>query len=55
MSKKNRKKFRDSEDYEDRYENGYHDELVRRRKMKKMKNALRSKHIEDLNWDDYYE
>lgn len=45
---------RDDYDYdEDRYyENGYYDKLRDRRKLKRMKNALRSRSIDDLIDDE---
>lgn len=47
------KNFEEFDD--DRYENGYHDQLVERRKLKRMKNALKSRDVNDLmNLDDYY-
>lgn len=56
MSKKfSRNRKFDDLDFEDSYTNGYHDELVERRKIKRMKNALKTKNIDDLmNLDDYY-
>lgn len=54
MSKKFRK-FRDfeyDEDYND--DRGYRDELKERRKMKRIKNALKSRKIDDLLDDDDY-
>lgn len=58
MSKKHSRN-RQYEDFEDDqqsyYENGYHDHLVQRRKLKKMKNALRTKNIDHLmELDDDY-
>ena len=52
MSKKFRK-FRDFEVDEDYYdERGHRDELIERRKMKRMRNALRSKNIDEFMRDD---
>jgi len=54
------KKFPRSDQYDDYdsdyHENGYHDQLVERRKNKRMKNALKSRNVYDLmNLDeDYY-
>lgn len=33
---------------EDQYENGYHDNLKERRKLKRMKNALKSRNVDYL-------
>lgn len=57
MGKKFNKNTRD-EEFEDGdfYQNGYYDELAKRRNMKRMKNAMRSKNIDDLlemEEDDY--
>lgn len=55
MSKSNRK-FRDDEFDEDYYNENrsYRDELKERRKMKRMRNALRTRNIDDLIDDDEY-
>ena len=50
MSKKfshNTARFDDYNE-EDYYENGYHDHLKERRKMKRMKNALKSRNVDYL-------
>ena len=45
----NKKFSRNRDEYDtDEYENGYHDKLVQHRKNKRIRNALRSKDIEDL-------
>ena len=48
MSKRHHhsKHFDDYDDYD--YERNNHEESVRRRKLKRMKNAIRSKDIDDL-------
>ena len=49
MSKKSFNRNRDSFEYEeDHYDNGYHDHLVERRKLKRMKTALKTKNINQL-------
>jgi hypothetical protein len=49
MSKKSFNRHRDSFDYEEENrENGYHDHLVERRRLKRMKTALRTKNIDQL-------
>ena len=48
MSKKDR--FED--EYEGRYEPGYKDNLRKHRKNKRMTNALRSKNIQDIVFDE---
>lgn len=57
MSKKSFNRHRDGFDYEDEhYENGYHDHLVERRRLKRMKTALKTKNIDkllELDDDDY--
>lgn len=48
MSKKfSRTKFDDFHE-EDHYGNGYHDNLKERRKLKRMKNAIRTRNIDSL-------
>jgi hypothetical protein len=47
MSKKfSRTKFDDFHDEE--YENGYHDNLKERRKLKRMKNAIKTRNVDSL-------
>lgn len=49
MGKKNLNRHNDSYGYEeDEYENGYHDHLVERRRLKRLKTALRTKNIDQL-------
>ena len=49
MSKKfSRNKHFDDYDYEDHYDNGYHDHVKEQRKLKRMKNALKSRNIDEL-------
>ena len=36
------------DDYVDRYENGYYDEVKERRRLKRMKNAMRARNVDDL-------
>lgn len=49
MTKKfsNHARYEDYDDYADQH-NGYHDEIKARRRMKKMKNAIKSKNIDYL-------
>ena len=56
MTKKfSRNRRFDDFELDDEYENGYHDHLAERRKMKRMKNALKARNVDDLvNLDDYY-
>lgn len=55
MSKKFSRHPRFEDTYEeDRYETGYHDNLKERRKMKRLKNALKSRNVDyilDLDED----
>ncbi len=45
----------DDLDYDEDVPGGYHDQLLERRKMKRMRNALKTKNVDDLmNLDDYY-
>ncbi len=57
MGKKNFNRHNDNYGYEeDYYENGYHDHLAERRRLKKMKNALKTKNVDqllELDDDDY--
>ena len=59
MSKKfsHTKHFDEYDEGDYYYENGYHDHKKEQRKLKRMKNALKSKNIEDLMHldDDDYE
>jgi len=49
MSKKHNRNFRIEEDYDDYTDrSGYHDQLKERRKLKRMKNALKTRNIDDL-------
>ena len=50
MGKKFVKHFKDDYDDwgDDRHENGYKDQLVERRRMKRMKNAMRSRRLDDI-------
>lgn len=58
MSKKFSRRF-DTYDYEDEYEyrSDYYTEIKERRKTKRMRNALRSKNVDDLmrDLDDDYD
>lgn len=56
MSKKINRNYRSDYYEEDCFEDrGYHDELKERRKMKRLRNAIRSKNISDLlEFDDEY-
>lgn len=53
MSKKQNRyeEYEDEDNYAD-----YHDDLKERRKLKRMRNALRSKNIDDLlrDYDEYW-
>lgn len=57
MGKKNSNRYADNYGYEDTYyENGYHDHVVERRRLKKLRNALRTKNVNqllELDDDDY--
>ena len=48
MSKKFSRSPRFDDFEDDQYENGYHDSLKERRKLKRMKNALKSRNVDDL-------
>ena len=49
MGKKNLNRYNDNYGYEeDHYENGYHDHLVERRRLKRMKTALKTKNVDQL-------
>jgi len=59
MSRKLSRASRRHDEFEDdsRYENGYHDKLVEHRKNKRLKNAIKSKNIQELmhlDEDDFY-
>ena len=58
------KRFQRNDHYDDydndHHENGYHDHMKEHRRLKRMKNALKSKNINDLihldeDEDDYYD
>jgi hypothetical protein len=45
----------DDYEFEDETDSAYNDELTKRRKMKRIKSALRTKNVDDLmDLDDYY-
>lgn len=48
MSKKFSRSTRFDEYEDDNYESGYHDSLKERRKLKRMKNALKSRNVDYL-------
>lgn len=48
MSKKHNRNFRIEEDFDDHHDRGFHDQLKERRKLKRMKNALKTRNIDDL-------
>ena len=55
MNKKTSRNFKFDDFDDDSYDNGYHDQLVERRKMKRLKSALKTRNVDDLlNLDDYY-
>ncbi len=58
MTKKSHRRNDDFYGYEEDYaERGYHEELKERRKQKRMKNAIRSRNVDDLmrDLDDDYD
>lgn len=48
MSKKTNRNFRIEEEDDFYNDRGYHDQLKERRKLKRMKNALKSRNVDDL-------
>lgn len=55
MSKKTSRDFKFDDFDDDSYNNGFRDELVERRKMKRLKSALKTRNVDDLlDLDDYY-
>ena len=48
MSKKHNRNFHVEEEFDGYNDRGYHDQLKERRKLKRMKNALKTRNIDDL-------
>lgn len=48
MSKKHNRNFHVEEEFDSYNDRGYHDQLKERRKLKRMKNALKTRNIDDL-------